>query len=161
MGPARRAADRDRSGSFIAIPVTAIRPYRDSDESAVVVLWQTCGLTRPWNPPVADIALLRGSGHGEILVAQQEGGVIGSVMVGHDGHRGWIYYLAVAPSRRRDGLGGQLMRAAEAWLRARGIRKVELMIRDTNTAVSAFYARLGYCKEPVTVMSRWLDGTKR
>jgi hypothetical protein len=141
--------------------VTAIRAYRDSDESAVVALWQACGLIRPWNPPSADIALLRGSGHGEILVATQQDGVIGSVMVGHDGHRGWIYYLAVAPSYRRRGLGGRLMRVAEAWLRERGIRKVELMIRDTNTAVTAFYARLGYDQEPVTIMSRWLDGTTR
>jgi ribosomal protein S18 acetylase RimI-like enzyme len=141
--------------------VTAIRPYRDADEGAVVALWQACGLTRPWNPPVADIALLRGSGHGEILVATQDGGIAGGVMVGHDGHRGWIYYLAVAPSRRRSGLGGRLMRAAEAWLRERGIRKVELMIRNTNTAVTGFYAGLGYGEEPVKVMSRWLDGTER
>jgi hypothetical protein len=139
----------------------AIRPYRDPDEQAVVALWQACGLTRPWNPPDADIALLRGSGHGEILVATQEGGVVGSVMVGHDGHRGWIYYLAVAPSCQRGGIGSRLMRAAEAWLRERGIRKVELMIRNTNTEVTAFYARLGYSAEPVTVMSRWLDGTRR
>ena len=141
--------------------MTAIRPYRDTDESAVIALWQECGLTRPWNPPAADIALLRGSGHGEILVAQGEGGVVGSVMVGHDGHRGWVYYLAVGASHRRRGLGNRLMRAAEAWLRQRGIRKVELMIRDTNTAVTAFYARLGYGEEPVRVMSRWLDGTER
>ncbi|MGE0260353.1 MAG: GNAT family acetyltransferase [Alphaproteobacteria bacterium] len=139
----------------------AIRPYRDMDESAVVALWEACGLTRPWNPPCADIALLRRSGHGEILVACREGGVIGSVMVGHDGHRGWVYYLAVAPSRRRGGLGGRLMHAAEAWLRERGIRKIELMIRDTNAAVTEFYARLGYGREPVIVMSRWLDGAER
>jgi ribosomal protein S18 acetylase RimI-like enzyme len=142
-------------------PVISIRPYRDADESAVVALWQDCGLTRPWNPPSADIALLRGSDHGEILVVEREGGMVGSVMVGHDGHRGWIYYLAVAPLYQRGGLGGRLMRAAEAWLRERGIRKVELMIRNTNTAVTAFYARLGYSEEPVAVMSRWLDGTGR
>jgi len=139
----------------------AIRPYRDADQGAVIALWQDCGLTRPWNPPEADIALLRGSGHGEILVATQENGVIGSVMVGHDGHRGWIYYLAVVPSHRRLGLGGRLMRGAESWLQKRGIRKVELMIRNTNTEVTGFYARLGYDAEPVTVMSRWLDGTRR
>lgn len=141
--------------------MTNIRPYRDADESAVIGLWQACGLTRPWNPPEADIALLRGSGHGEILVAMQEGGVVGSVMVGHDGHRGWIYYLAVVPSCQRGGVGSRLTRAAEAWLHERGIRKVELMIRNTNTEVTAFYARLGYSEEPVTVMSRWLDGTGR
>src|SRR3954447_26533954 len=116
MGPAGRPADRDRPGPAIMTPVTAIRPYRDADESAVVALWEACGLTRPWNPPSADIALLRGSGHGEILVAMQQDRVIGSVMVGHDGHRGWIYYLAVAPALRRGGLGSRLMRAAETWL---------------------------------------------
>src|SRR5215217_3823394 len=154
MGAARRSADRDRPGAMIAI-----RPYYDSDEGAVVALWEDCGLTRPWNPPSADIALLRGSSHGEILVAtQEEGDIAGSVMVGHDGHRGWVYYLAVSPSCRRRGLGSRMMRAAKAWLRERGIRKVELMIRNTNTEVRAFYARLGYDQEPVTVMSRWLDG---
>src|SRR5215210_2646494 len=117
MGSARRPADRDRPRPRTAIPVTAIRPYRDMDEGAVIELWQACGLTRPWNPPEADIALLRGSGHGDILVATQDGGIAGSVMVGHDGHRGWIYYLAVAPSYRRRGLGRRLMRTAEAWLR--------------------------------------------
>lgn len=141
--------------------MTAIRPYRDLDENAVVALWQDCGLTRPWNPPSADIALLRGSGHGEILVATQGDSIIGSVMVGHDGHRGWVYYLAIALSHRRCGVGSRLMHAAETWLRERGIRKVELMIRDTNADVTAFYARLGYGREPVTVMSRWLDGTQR
>jgi ribosomal protein S18 acetylase RimI-like enzyme len=141
--------------------VTTIRPYRDSDESAVIALWEICGLTRPWNPPSADIALLRGSGHGELLMATQESSAIGSVMVGHDGHRGWIYYLAIAPSQRRRGLGSRLMRAAEDWLRERGIRKVELMIRDTNIVVAAFYARLGYDEEPVKIMSRWLDGAER
>jgi ribosomal protein S18 acetylase RimI-like enzyme len=141
--------------------VTAIRLYRDADESAVVALWEACGLTRPWNPPSGDIALLRGSGHGVILVAERAGGVVGSVMVGHDGHRGWVYYLAVAPSCRHGGIGRRLMQAAEAWLRERGIRKVELMIRNTNSAVAAFYTRLGYGEEPVTVMSRWLDGAGR
>src|SRR5690242_3552471 len=115
MGLAGRSTDRDRPGS-----VTTIRPYRDSDESTVIALWHACGLTRPWNPPEADIALLRGSGHGEILVATQKGSVVGSVMVGHDGHRGWIYYLAVAPPYRRRGLGGRLMHTAETWLRQRG-----------------------------------------
>ena len=112
------------------------------------------------DPPSADIALLHSSGHGEILVATQKTGMVGSVMVGHDGHRGWIYYLAVAPSCQRGGLGSRLVRAAETWLRERGIRKAELMIRDTNIAVTAFYSRLGYNEEPVKVMSRWLDGTE-
>ena len=146
--------------------MTAIRPYRDADERAVVALWEECGLTRPWNPPAADITLLRRSGHGEILLAEQSGGVIGkgvigSVMVGHDGHRGWVYYLAADPARQRAGIGRAPMNAAEDWLRARGVRKLELLVRNSNAAVVAFYQRLGYETEPVVVLSRWLDGTAR
>lgn len=141
--------------------MTEIRAYRDGDEAAVVALWQACGLTRPWNPPAGDIALLRRSRHGDILVAADGETVVGSVMVGHDGHRGWVYYLAVAPARRRGGIGGRLMAAAEAWVAARGVRKLELMVRDSNAAVVEFYERIGYAGEPVRVMSRWLDGTPR
>ena len=138
-----------------------IRSYSDADEAAVIALWEACGLTRPWNPPVADIAFLRSSGHGEILLAPDAAGIVGSVMVGHDGHRGWVYYLAVAPQRQRRGLGRRLMAAAEQWLAARGVRKIELMIRTSNGAAAGFYEKLGYDREPVLVMSRWLDGTQR
>ena len=138
-----------------------LRPYRDDDEAALVGLWEACGLTRPWNPPASDIALLRRSGHGEITLAAEGERIVGSVMVGHDGHRGWVYYLAVAPECRKAGLGGRLMRAAEAWLTARGVRKLELMIRRDNADAAGFDHRLGYAEEPVAVMSRWLDGTRR
>ena len=141
--------------------MTAIRSYRDADEAAVVGLWNACGLTRPWNPPSADIAFARSSGHGEILLAVEAAEIVGSVMVGHDGHRGWVYYLAVSPAHRQRGLGRRMMEAAEEWLIGRGVRKCELMIRSSNEAAGGFYARLGYDREPVLVMSRWLDGTQR
>jgi ribosomal protein S18 acetylase RimI-like enzyme len=157
MGHARRSADRDRPGP----QVTAIRPYREADEAAVCALWEACGLTRPWNPPDSDIAFLRSSGHGELLLAEHAGEIVGSVMVGHDGHRGWVYYLAVSPAHRQRGLGRRLMTAAEQWLATRGVRKCELMIRSSNEAAAGFYASLGYDREPVLVMSRWLDGTQR
>ena len=141
--------------------MTAIRPYREADEADVIALWHACGLTRPWNPPAADITMVRSSGHGEILLAEDPGGIAGSVMVGHDGHRGWVYYLAVDPSRQKQGIGRRLMAAAEEWLTSRGVRKCELMIRTGNAAAAGFYARLSYDREPVLVMSRWLDGTHR
>jgi ribosomal protein S18 acetylase RimI-like enzyme len=141
--------------------VTAIRPYREADEAGLIALWQVCGLTRPWNPPAADIAFARSSGHGEIVLAEDAHEIIGSVMVGHDGHRGWVYYLAVAPAHQQRGLGRRLMVAAEEWLAARGVRKCELMIRSSNEGAAGFYGKLGYDREPVLVMSRWLDGTQR
>jgi ribosomal protein S18 acetylase RimI-like enzyme len=141
--------------------VTEVRPVRDGEETALIALWEACGLTRPWNPPEADIALVRRCGHADILIAQDGAAVVASVMVGHDGHRGWVYYLAVAPTHRHRGLGRRLMRAAEEWVAARGVRKLELMVRDSNAAVAEFYERIGYAQEPVLVMSRWLDDTQR
>ncbi|MFO0997372.1 MAG: GNAT family acetyltransferase [Alphaproteobacteria bacterium] len=138
----------------------AIRPFRDEDLAAVVALWRVSNLTVPHNDPVQDIAFCRRSGHGEVLLGEEDGTIVASVMVGHDGHRGWVYYVAVEPSRRGAGWGRRIMDAAEAWLRSRGVRKMEFMIRNSNIAVREFYAHLGYKEEPVAVMSRWLDGTR-
>jgi ribosomal protein S18 acetylase RimI-like enzyme len=133
-----------------------IREFGDGDVAAIIALWQACDLTRPWNPPERDIELCRRSGHATLFVAETEGRIVGSVMAGHDGHRGWIYYLAVDPSRRRDGLGRALMDHAERSLAAAGVPKVMLLIRETNTAVTDFYGRLGYAPEPRVLMTKWL-----
>lgn len=133
-----------------------IRPFAEGDGAAVAALWAACDLTRPWNPPERDIAFCRGSGHGEIFVATAGGRIVGTVMAGHDGHRGWIYYVAVDPTLRRQGLGARLVRHAEAYLAAQGVPKAMLLIRETNTAVRGFYARLGYGEEPRVLMTKWL-----
>lgn len=137
----------------------AVRPIRDGDEEPVAALWRTCGLMRPWNDPISDIRRARANASSEIFVAVfEEGcGIAGSVMAGHDGHRSWIYYVAVAPEHRAQGLGERLMRHAEAWLRALGARRVNLMIRAENESVRQFYEALGYEIEQRTVMSRWTD----
>jgi ribosomal protein S18 acetylase RimI-like enzyme len=130
----------------------------DTDIDAIVALWKACGLVRDWNDPRGDIARARAGDNSTILVGRMSGAVVGSVMVGHDGHRGWFYYLAVAPDARRRGHGRRLVEAAEGWLAARGIDKAMLMIRPDNAAVRAFYERLGYFDQPRTVLARWLDG---
>ncbi len=136
-----------------------IREFGDGDLAAVTALWQACDLTRPWNPPERDIEFCRSSGHATLFVAEAEGSIIGSVMAGHDGHRGWVYYVAVDPSHRRHGLGRALMDHAERYLIAAGVPKVMLLIRETNTAVEDFYGRLGYVPEPRVLMAKWLrDG---
>lgn len=137
-----------------------VRAATPADVAALIDLWQACGLVRPWNPPAADIALARGRPNSDILVAERGGRIVGSVMVGHDGHRGWVYYVAVAPDARRRALGRRLMAAAEAWVRECGVRKLELMVRDSNASVAAFYRAIGYRQEPVLVFARWLDGTE-
>ena len=138
----------------------AIRPIRDGDEEAVAALWRDCGLVRPWNDPLRDIESARANASSDIFVAVsgEDGGVAGSVMAGYEGHRGWVYYVAVAPRRRSQGLGERLMRHAEAWLGEAGAPKVMLMIREENEAVRRFYERLGYEVEERMVMSRWTDG---
>lgn len=121
-----------------------IRPLRDGDEPGVVALWHAAGVSRPWNDPARDIAFARRDGHSTLLVAEASGRIVGSAMLGEDGHRGWVYYVAVEPSRQGSGLGRQLMDAAEAWLAARGVWKVQLLVREDNRAVVEFYERLGY-----------------
>ncbi len=131
---------------------------REGDVDALVALWDATGLTRPWNDPRADIALARRGPHSTILVARDGEAVVGSVMVGHDGHRGWIYYLAVAPSHAKRGLGRGLSAVAEDWLRTRGVPKLMLLVRPENEAVRGFYGALGYVEEPRIVFSKRLDG---
>jgi ribosomal protein S18 acetylase RimI-like enzyme len=136
----------------------AIAPLDRTEADTVALLWERCGLTRAWNDPHADIALALRGPNSTVLVGRKDGAIVASVMVGHDGHRGWVYYVAVAPECRRCGFGEAVMRAAEAWLADRGILKTELLIRPDNSAVQRFYEKLGYAVEPRIVMSRWLDG---
>jgi ribosomal protein S18 acetylase RimI-like enzyme len=132
-----------------------IRGATARDEERLVQLWHDCGLTRPHNDPVADFRRAVGKAGSDVLVAD-DGGIAGSILVGHDGHRGWLYYVAVAPGRRNQGGGRALVRAAEAWLAERGIPKVQLMIRETNEVAAAFYRRLGYDPMPRINMEKWL-----
>ena len=135
-----------------------ITKAEDGDIDTIVSLWTRCGLTRPWNDPRADIALARSGPNATILVGRDANGIVGSVMVGHDGHRGWFYYLAVDPAMQGRGYGRFITSAAEQWLIARGIEKVMLMVRPENTGVHAFYKAMGYADQPRTVFAKWLDG---
>ena len=126
-----------------------IREYRASDEAALVALWVACGLTRPWNHPGRDIARKLADSPELLLVGLSDDDVIGSVMAGYDGHRGWINYLAVHPSRQGSGLGRVLMDAAEERLVALGCAKINLQVRDGNAAAQRFYEAIGYRLDPV------------
>lgn len=134
-----------------------IRDLSSVDVSAAVALWDDAGLTRPWNPPALDLQRALDGPASTVLGAFADGRLVGTVMVGHDGHRGWIYYLAVEETHRGAGLGRQLMASAETWLREHGVVKVQLMVRAENTAVLAFYDHLGYEDSTVLVRSKWLN----
>lgn len=133
-----------------------IRPFAAADEEAVVRLWERCELTRPWNDPRKDIRRKLAVRPDLFLVAADGGKVVGTVMVGYDGHRGWINYLAVAPERRRRGLGRLLMAEAERLLRGEGCPKINLQVRTTNPAVAAFYRRIGFVEDPVVSFGKRL-----
>jgi ribosomal protein S18 acetylase RimI-like enzyme len=136
----------------------SISPITDADVPQVIALWQRCGLTRPWNDPAADIALARRGANATILIGRAQGVIVASALVGHDGHRGWVYYVAVDPDHRNKDFGRMIMAAAEDWLRAHGMEKVQLMVRPDNTQVRAFYDRLGYATQERVLYAKWLDG---
>jgi hypothetical protein len=143
------------AGSATAL---AIAPMDDADVGAVVALWQACGLTRPWNDPIADIALARRGPNSAILVGREADTIVATVLVGHDGHRGWVYYVAVDPDRRGRGHGRTIMNGAEDWLRQAGIEKLMLLVRSDNTKVQAFYESLDYDEQERIIYAKWLDG---
>lgn len=147
-------------------PIETARP---EDAGAVIALWENCELTRPSNPPRADFERALAGPASDILVLRAregthdagDGRIAGSVMVGHDGHRGWLYYLAVHPGLRGRGIGRALVTAAESWLRARGVPKAMLMVRTTNERAMPFYDALGYGTAEVVVRERRIDGHER
>ena len=124
-----------------------IRPLTDADVEPVVELWHESGLTRPWNDPHTDIRRARAVWPELLLVAVDGGTVVGSVMAGYDGHRGWLYYLATAPARRGEGIGRSLVQEAETRLVALGCPKVMLMVRAGNDTVLEYYDGLDYTRE--------------
>lgn len=123
----------------------------------MIALWEACGLTRPWNDAAADFARAVEGMSSEVLLCEQDGGLAATVMVGDDGHRGWVYYLGVAPDHRGNGLGRTLMEAAEAWLRGRAAPKIQLMVREDNEQAISFYKALGYELQSVVTIGKRLD----
>ena len=123
----------------------AIRPFRREDTEPVVALWRAAGLVVPWNDPYRDIERKLTVQPELFLVAEDDAGAVaGAAMVGYDGHRGWVNYLAVDASRRGEGLGAAIMAEAERLLVERGCPKLNLQVRSTNQGVIDWYRSLGY-----------------
>ncbi len=138
-----------------------IRVFRASDESGVIALWEACELVVPWNVPSLDIARKVDFQPDFFLVAEEVGEkkrIVGSVMAGYDGHRGWINYLAVDPRLQGSGLGRALMAVAEEKLQGAGCPKINLQVRGSNQQVIAFYEKLGYQRDETVSLGKRLDG---
>jgi len=134
-----------------------IRAFADADEAAVVALWTHCGLVRPWNDPRKDVARKKQVQRDLFLVAEQGGEIVGAVMGGYDGHRGWVNYLAVHESQRRNGLGRTLMAEVETRLRALGCPKINLQVRNDNRGALAFYGRIGFTEDASVSLGKRLE----
>jgi ribosomal protein S18 acetylase RimI-like enzyme len=136
----------------------AIRSFRETDRPQLVQLWSAeFADDPPRNAPARMIDGALAVRPESLLVAEIDGALVGAVIAGFDGVRGWIYHLAVAPAHRRRGIATRLMRGAEAALRARGCSKINLQVRPTNESVVAFYRALGYQVEERLSMGRALD----
>ena len=138
-----------------------IRSFKNSDEPAVIALWESCGLLRPWNDPQQDIQRKRQVQPEMFLVGLLDERLVASVMAGYEGHRGWINYLAVAPGHRKRGLGRIIMAAAESLLEQAGCPKINLQVRADNTAAVDFYRRLGYQVEEVVSLGKRIESVAR
>lgn len=139
-----------------------IRSFTVADTDAVVALWKEAGLTRPWNDPVKDIRR-KTTTQPEMFLVAEDGAdqVVGTAMIGYDGHPGWIHYLAVAGSHRGTGLGKDLVRRAESMLAALGCPKVQLQVRPDNTGVIAFYESIGYSAYEAVNMGKRLEDDEK
>ena len=133
-----------------------IRPYRESDQEAVVELWRECGLVVAWNDPASDIRRKLRVQREMFLVGLLDSKLVATVMAGYEGHRGWINYLAVKPEFRKQGLGRRLMDEAEVRLIAAGCPKINLQVRKSNPDAVAFYERIGYSSDDVVSMGKRL-----
>ncbi|WP_336486224.1 GNAT family acetyltransferase [Methylobacterium nigriterrae] len=135
-----------------------IRQVRDGDAEAVIALWRAAGVLRPWNDPAKDFAFACRSAHATVLAAETDDRLVATCMVGEDGHRGWVYYLAVDPARRGDGLGRAMIAAAERWLAERGVWKLQLLVRADNADVVAFYKHLGFRDTATVCLQKVIAG---
>jgi ribosomal protein S18 acetylase RimI-like enzyme len=138
-----------------------IRLYAPSDRKALIDLWQSCGLVNPKNDPAKDIERKLKAKSGWIFIGEDKGKIVASVMVGYEGHRGWLNYLAVSPERRNEGLGRRIVKHAETKLKSLGCPKINLQVRKGNETVLGFYQAIGYQEDEVASLGkRLIDDSK-
>ena len=133
-----------------------IRAFDPADTDPVVRLWRECGLVRPWNDPHRDIHRKMSEQPELFLIGEVDAAVVATAMVGFDGHRGWVYYLAVTPTSQGSGYGRAMMDRAEALLIERGCPKINLLVRAGNEPVMEFYRSLGYLEDKAVSMGKRL-----
>jgi len=124
-----------------------IRKFQEKDKSSLITLWQRVFPDDPSHNEPSKVISAKLAVDDLIFVAEQNDQIVGACMAGYDGHRGWLYAVAVSPDFRRSGIGSLLVNAAIQQLKILGCIKVNLQIRSTNTSVAAFYKSLGFATE--------------
>jgi ribosomal protein S18 acetylase RimI-like enzyme len=136
-----------------------IRTFREGDTAGVAALWaEVFPDDPPHNAPALVIPQKLAVQPELFFVADDEGRIAGTVMAGYDGHRGWLYTVAVDPRLRRRGVGTALVRHAEDALTALGCSKINLQVRASNAGVIDFYRTLGYAVEERISMGKRISG---
>ncbi len=133
-----------------------IRSFQISDEPDVIDLWRRCGLVVPQNDPKKDIEMKLQVQPELFFVGAISNRIVSTVMSGYDGHRGWIYYLAVDPDYQQNGIGRRMVEKAEMKLRKLGCQKINLQVRNSNKSVIAFYEHIGFLDDDVLGMGKRL-----
>ena len=126
-----------------------IRAYRPEDKAGILGLWEASGLVVPSNDPVKDIRRKLAVQPELFRVALMEDDVVGTLMAGYDGHRGWLNYLAVHPEFRKTGIGRKRVEEGVRLLAERGCPKINLQVRATNEEAMAFYRKIGFLEDEV------------
>ncbi len=144
------------NGGLTTGTTLVLRSFESGDEAAVIDLWTRCALVRPQNDPRKDIRRKLRVRPDLFRVGLEDGRIVATAMVGYEGHRGWVNYLAVAPECQRRGYGRQMMADAERLLLAEGCPKVNLQVRTSNAAVVAFYRAIGYAVDDVVSLGKRL-----
>ncbi|MBL4784925.1 MAG: GNAT family acetyltransferase [Cohaesibacteraceae bacterium] len=131
----------------------------ESDIPEIIALWKLCGLIRPWNDPDRDINMALSTASSTILAARKNSTaeIISSVMVGYDGHRGYVYYVCVHPDEQSKGYGRKVMQAATTWLLEQGVWKLQLLVRGSNLGVVEFYKSIGFDQSDCVLLEKWID----
>jgi ribosomal protein S18 acetylase RimI-like enzyme len=133
-----------------------IGPLPPEHHDAAIQLWHDVGLTRSWNDPLQDLRRAVAGPASTVLAGFEGETLVATAMVGHDGHRGWVYYLAVSPNARGRGRGRDIMQACHGWLAERHVPKLNVMVRHDNSTALGFYTSIGYTPDDVIVLSRRL-----
>ena len=132
---------RDRQSSMNK---TTFRKFKKSDTKAIIELWKKCKLIVPWNNPYKDINRKLSIKDNLFIIGEMNKNIIASAMAGYDGHRGYIYYLAVLPELQKKGIGSSVLSIIEKKLYKLGCPKINLFVRNTNIKVKAFYKTNNY-----------------